>query len=169
MRRALQDSPVPLSDEEYAEDLRSHLKRVIFSSWVELQSLAQLTHPLQCYESESPHELDDGIMIAIGPSSCAGAGCTLATDLRKFPNDLALIEATIRRQPAKLENQRRIEAVMMLQQTGVFDDKSCRALGDVVFAMLAPSEFVIITTNIKDQLPLAEALGKRALFPHQIP
>jgi hypothetical protein len=38
-------------------------------------------------------------------------------------------------------------------------------LGDAVFALLAPHDFVILTTNLKDHEPLASALGKTAQLP----
>lgn len=41
----------------------------------------------------------------------------------------------------------------------------CRALGDAVFAFFAPSDCVVLTTNLKDHLPLANALGKTAEKP----
>jgi hypothetical protein len=45
------------------------------------------------------------------------------------------------------------------------DNGKCRSLGDAVFAFLAPADSVILTTNVKDHQPLAEALGKSAISP----
>jgi hypothetical protein len=45
------------------------------------------------------------------------------------------------------------------------DAKDCRRLGDAFFALYAPPDAVILTTNIKDHAPLAEALGKQARIP----
>lgn len=44
-------------------------------------------------------------------------------------------------------------------------DSQCRDLGDAVFALLAPHDSVILTTNLKDHEPLASALGKTAQLP----
>ena len=41
-------------------------------------------------------------------------------------------------------------------------DKTCRDLGDAVYAFFAPPDSVVLTTNIRDHRPLAEALGKQA-------
>jgi len=46
-----------------------------------------------------------------------------------------------------------------------FDREDCRALGDAYFALFAPADADILTTNLKDHRPLAEALGKTAVSP----
>jgi hypothetical protein len=48
------------------------------------------------------------------------------------------------------------------------DNSKCRSLGDAVFAFLAPVDSVILTTNIKDHRPLAQALGKSAVSPADV-
>ena len=41
----------------------------------------------------------------------------------------------------------------------------CRDLGDAFFALFAPDNAVILTTNRKDHEPLAHALGKKVESP----
>jgi hypothetical protein len=45
------------------------------------------------------------------------------------------------------------------------DTKDCRKLGDAFFALCAPQDAVILTTNLKDHAPLANAMGKGAKAP----
>lgn len=166
LRRALQESSSVLSDDACAEDLRVHLKRVIFSSWDELPRLVtRVTHLLDCYEAVGPHELPDGVMIALGPTKCKGSECSLAKRFHSYQKELDLLANAIRQQPIKAENTGRLGAIGKLQALEQLEDSECRALGDAVFALLAPEGFVILTTNIRDHKPLAEALGKEAKLP----
>jgi hypothetical protein len=48
---------------------------------------------------------------------------------------------------------------------GGLTQKACRSLGDAYFAIFAPADSVILTTNVKDHAPLAEALKKKAVAP----
>ena len=65
------------------------------------------------------------------------------------------------------EDARRREALKKLavHPNSRFERKDCRALGDAYFAFFAPTNADILTTNIKDHLPLASALGKKAVSP----
>jgi hypothetical protein len=45
------------------------------------------------------------------------------------------------------------------------DRESCRALGDAIFAFFCPEDAVVLTTNLRDHEPLAQAVGKRAEGP----
>ncbi len=67
----------------------------------------------------------------------------------------------------KNENSQRKKALKELQSNGpkAFDKRRCRALGDAYFAAMCPSGSVVITSNIKDHLPLCVALGKKAIEP----
>jgi hypothetical protein len=44
-------------------------------------------------------------------------------------------------------------------------EEECRWLGDAIFAFFCPRAAVILTTNMRDHVPLAEAIGKRAENP----
>jgi hypothetical protein len=67
----------------------------------------------------------------------------------------------------KPENQKMHQALRHILRTPkrAFSDNQCRNLGDAVFAIMAPDDAVILTTNIKDHAPLASALGKTAVVP----
>jgi hypothetical protein len=43
--------------------------------------------------------------------------------------------------------------------TKPYDEKHCRALGDAVFALDCPTGGEILTTNVVDHKPLADALN----------
>jgi hypothetical protein len=65
------------------------------------------------------------------------------------------------------EDKNRREALRMLavHATSRFERKDCRALGDAFFALFAPVDADVLTTNLKDHCPLAESVGKRAMAP----
>jgi len=66
--------------------------------------------------------------------------------------------------PVKPENSRRIKILKeFLKKKGhfVLEDKDCRGLGDVIFAIFCPNDAVVLTTNIVDHEPLAKVLGKK--------
>ena len=48
---------------------------------------------------------------------------------------------------------------------GLMDARDCGKLGDAYFALHAQPDAVILTTNLKDHAPLANALGKQATSP----
>jgi hypothetical protein len=43
--------------------------------------------------------------------------------------------------------------------------ETCRDLGDAIFAFFCPSNAVVLTTNLGDHEPLANAIGKKAEKP----
>ena len=44
-------------------------------------------------------------------------------------------------------------------------EEQCRFVGDAVFAFFCPDDAAILTTNVKDHKPLAEAIGKDVDWP----
>ncbi|MCP4201222.1 MAG: hypothetical protein GY769_04735 [bacterium] len=47
-------------------------------------------------------------------------------------------------------------------------EKVCRALGDAIFALYCPEGAEILTTNVKDHRPLAEAVNRRVVSPREV-
>ena len=90
------------------------------------------------------------------------AKCCLAGDLRATPDQLQALIVAIEGQSSPESNRRRA-ALPLLKNTPKrdFDNKNCLALGDAYFALRCPPDCVILTTNVKDHRPLAEALGKQ--------
>ena len=90
--------------------------------------------------------------------------------MKRRPGNLRKLRQASSKLPPKTENTRRAQALRELirKPKRKVDDKTCRALGDAVFAFFAPSDAVVLTTNLKDHGPLAEALGKRAITPSEL-
>ena len=47
-------------------------------------------------------------------------------------------------------------------------NQECKKLEDAVFAFFAPADSIILSTNIRDHLPLANALGKNVISPKNL-
>ena len=118
---------------------------------------------LSCFSEEGPIEKRGLLQIDLSP--CNGA-CAVADRLKEFPSELSRVVATLRNDP-KAESQHRRKALKKILRNpkAVIDNKECRRLGDAVFVILAPSDFVLLTTNIKDFGSMALALGKEAIDP----
>lgn len=155
------------ADKEIAERYRLALKSLIYESWQSRRSITTETvTDLDCYIETSPRDLSNG-EIDIKPRDCVGEReCCLADQLRRKKELLLKLRDSIPAAGGKEDQDRR----KVLRQLAVhpnvrFERKDCRALGDAYFAIFAPDDAEILTTNLKDHCPLAEAIGKKAVSP----
>lgn len=148
---------------------RDALKVLIFKAWKRRRSVtSRVVIPLTCYSEVEP-EMKRG-KIQLTHKSCeVDPECCLADTLRSQPDALKkLLSATENLQTK--ENQRRAKALkeIIRKSRFVVTDRVCRDLGDAIFALFAPDDAVILTTNIRDHKPLSEALNKKAATPESI-
>jgi hypothetical protein len=120
--------------------------------------------PLSCYPEKEPLEEANGLL-SCSPMGCGNSECAMAPALRGNKVDLQTLREAVLKQPKKAENDKRSHALKELIKDRQFTNKSCRDLGDAVFAFFAPSDSVILTTNVRGHQPLAEALKKRVDSP----
>jgi hypothetical protein len=149
-----------------ARRMRLYLRKLVYKSWDMRETVAaRRTARLGCFPEECPMANLDG-QIVLRPNGCVRrANCSLVDELRSAPEQIGLLLAVVESGPDKRENRSRAKALRYLQNfqdSQRFGDRSCRGLGDAVFALTAPANACILTTNLKDHAPLAEALGKRA-------
>jgi hypothetical protein len=122
---------------------------------------------LSCYEETGPYELQDG-QIEIQKLRCViDKECSLAPVLRSRVEEIRKLRDAIIKEPKSAENDRRLRTLkdLIRKPKALVTEKTCRNLGDAFFALFAPSDSVVLTTNVKDHRPLATALGKRAESP----
>jgi hypothetical protein len=143
-----------------------HLKRRIAQSWRQRRTLTtEVVQELSCYPGRAPRFQAGGLIEKDHLGCDHGGECCLAAELRKRKPALEKILETLKKLPPKAENQRRIRILKDLlreKSRFILEDKHCRGLGDVVFAVFCPDDAVVLTTNIMDHEPLAAALGKKA-------
>jgi len=72
--------------------------------------------------------------------------------------------------PRKKETGRRKEALDYLHRTPrrALSENHCKALGDAVFVLQCPQDAILLTTNLQDHGPLADAIGVSALRPTDV-
>ena len=154
-------------DEELADRFRLAYRTLIHTSWESRRSVTSATvMDLECYVESGPKEMPDG-QLNINPRDCGGdRECCLARRLRKDAAALMKMRESIPLSGRPEDSKRReVLKKLAVHPTVMFDRKDCRALGDAYFAFFAPDGSEILTTNIKDHAPLANALGKTAAAP----
>jgi len=156
------------ADAALTDMFRLEAKRVILSAWKRRRSVASETVcPLSCYSEEKPYEDRRGLL-KLDPKGCKNdVECGLSAALKA---DLGIIERlhqAVKLLPESPEIVRRRKALREIERKprSPLGEGVCEALGDAVFAILAPPGSVILTTNLKDHAPLAAALGKSAEAP----
>jgi hypothetical protein len=158
----------PILDRALADRYRYYLRRRITQAWQRRRSIAtEVSMPLLCFV-EGDLETDSGGGLHFERYSCPrDSDCSVFKELSKRGDAVGRILEVLESQRDKPENQRRYQALRHIVRTPKrgFTDKKCRDLGDAVFAIMAPLNAIILTTNIKDHRPLASALGKVALEP----
>jgi hypothetical protein len=153
-------------DKVASDEIRLGLRSIILRGWRKRRQVTtEIVNPLQCYgETDLVQERN---LIVTGQLECnVEATCALAQLFRNKPKELETLRDVVKAQGEGREHQKRYQALRELaRKSQRFDEKKCRALGDAVFAFLAPVDTTILTTNVRDHRPLAEALGKSVEAP----
>lgn len=156
-------------DKILCDEFRLALKFAILSAWKKRRKIAtDVTNPLPCYREVAPYEKRG--LIELEPKRCISKNeCSMSKPLKSRPEELRKMRDAII-DSDKTENKRRAKILRQLYRkpSAPLQDKECRNLGDAIFVFLAPPDAVILTTNIRDHRPLAEAIGKIAISPQEV-
>lgn len=156
------------NDTDLADRLRLALASLIMRSWQRRRLVATKTiQDLDCYTEAQPTIGRDGL-IDLNPQKCLQEReCGLADALKSRPNLLTALRDAIPESSTRVEDRNRRKVLKQLINTPKFrlTEEQCRWLGDAVFAFFCPDDAIILTTNVKDHKPLAEAIGKSAVQP----
>lgn len=149
------------------DETRLAVKAMILRAWQQRRNVTdQVVCPLSCYDEKDPRAHRD--CLDLTPRDCpTGANCCVAEEMKKGKSELQRMrEATIAT-GERSELKKRARCLRKLYRTPKrrVDRQDCRALGDAVFAYFAPAGSTILTTNLRDFVPLAETVGKRAEAP----
>jgi hypothetical protein len=161
---------VPLTDIEGADLYRLAIARIIISAWNKRRSLTtDVADELPCYAEASPVIARRTGLFENPGMSCrlhSTAECCMSMNLKARGEDLGFLLDAMKGLSRREDTKRRA-VLHKLKNTPkrLMDAKDCRNLGDAVFALYAPADAVILTTNVKDHAPLANALGKEAVLP----
>lgn len=155
-----------VSDAAFARQYRVALRGIVQRAHAEITVLmARATGQLPCFESR-PLVARSGDILDDGVRKC-GSACALGALFASRSADVSLLAGVVTQQSQKPENTKRAAALQFVatHPGAAPSSDQCRALGDAVYALLCPAGGTIITTNVVDHAPLAEALGKRAKAP----
>jgi hypothetical protein len=148
-------------DRLYADAFRLELRHVITRAWKARTSLfGGPQQKLRCYP-DAPIQMKAGLL-DLAPRDCPhGLECCLKAALVARRNDLndarqALKPYTDRKEIAV---RGRILRQLAKHPTSLMTRDECRGLGDAYFIFFCPKDGVVITTNVRDIEPMAEALG----------
>jgi len=159
----------PIGDKEMADLYRGALANIIFRAWRRRRKLTDSTiHELDCYTEAGP-KFDKAGLVDLKPRLCEDVECCMAQELKKKENQPllrslrdAISPGSTRREDLK---RRKVLKQLISQPQEILTREQCRDLGDAIFAFKCPKDSVILTTNVRDHMPLAESLGKRAEAP----
>ncbi len=153
-------------DNILCDEFRIALKVAIMKAWKKRRKVTtNVVLPLACYREVAPYEHRG--LIELEPKKCNSASeCYLASLLRRRLDELEKMKDAIS-SSEKVENKRRAKTLHEIcrKPKAPILEKDCQALGDAIFALFSPIDSTILTTNIADYKPLAEALGKKVKSP----
>ncbi len=148
---------------------RLSLKRKILTSWKNRRNVTTKTgNELVCYTELAPIESNG--LFNLKPSKCNTKRCCLTEMYRSLVGDIQKIDEKLLSEEVTEVNRKRhkIMREIIRKKKYYLSDTECRQLGDVYFVCFCPNDHKILTTNIKDHKPLAEAIGKNAISPSDL-
>jgi hypothetical protein len=153
------------TEDEKADCYRVQLELLIIRSWNKRRDLTtNVVGELACYTEAPPMKRKDGLL-DLKPRLCdRDQQCCLASELKANPRALEALLNAVPSNSKRIEdnNRRKILKRLIKHPHEVLNREDCRKLGDAIFAFFCPDNACILTTNLKDHAPLAEALGKCA-------
>lgn len=156
-------------DKILCDEMRITIKTIIIKAWKKRRKITtNVVNPLHCYKEVAPFEHRE--LIELDPIKCDNKiECALAPILRAHLLELEKMKTSISDSDKK-ENVNRCKALKEICRKPKSDitEKECKYLGDAIFVLLAPQDSTILTTNINDYKPLANALGKVVKRPQDL-
>jgi len=159
-----------MTDEELADVYRISIAGLIIRAWSKRRNLTtSVTDDLRCYAETDPKIAPHSGLFTNNPTICRlydRQECCLATSLKNKASELELLmhalDGLTRREDT---NRRGVLKKLWRTPEQPMGARDCVRLGDAFFALYAPADTVILTTNLKDHAPLANAIGKQATSP----
>jgi hypothetical protein len=165
--KLVEDDYSPPAD-ELADRYRIALASLIERSWRKRRKVTSATvDDLDCYTETKPRLEKDGLF-DLKPKLCdRDKECCLHKKLVARKGTLEKLRNAIPETSARKEDGDRRKVLKQLIHSPklVITREQCRQLGDAVFAFFCPEDAVILTTNVRDHQPLAQAIGKNAEAP----
>ena len=156
------------------DSIKYEAKMLLYKAWKKRNSITtKVVQPLSCYQQSPPYEEKNG-QLSLKPNKCETDNCCLTEKLKEKRFNVTKLKVTIDKLPIALktkpENVKRQKILREINSKPnvKISNSDCRNLGDAVFALFCPEDADILTTNIRDHKPLANALGKTAVSPEEV-
>ena len=146
-----------------ADSVRFHIRCRIDIAWRERRKFTtEVVDALSCYPEVAPSYNEETHYIDTERLECDLLDeCCLAEGFRKRRSDLHKLIVAMKNLDRSEDKKRRAALYLLLERPKkLFGDRSCKALGDAIFALQCPKDCVILTSNDKDHVVLAGALRK---------
>jgi len=151
------------------DNLRLQLRSLIHRAWkLRRKITSSVVDELPCFQETGIEENRGMISFENKVKSCgSNPDCAIAKLLLRQPTELEAVFKANENLPKSAEQKRRRKGLRHLNRTEdrPLPEDYCRGLGDAVFALTAPIDSVILTTNSGDHTALAGPLGKIVEVP----
>jgi hypothetical protein len=146
-------------DRLLADAMRLELKRAIVSSWTKRRTLfGGPQEVLPCYPDADLAE--KGTRIDVDPRDCPrGTDCCLRERLTGKQKRLANAKDALPKEDRK-ETRERYRVLRQLEKHphSLMTPEDCQRFGDAYFVLFCPDGAELLTTNVRDIQPMADAL-----------
>jgi predicted nucleic acid-binding protein len=143
------------------------LKTTIMRAWRRRRKITtHVVSELSCYRETDLNFKANGI-VDDKPVKCGVQDCCLRAAFASKKDEIASLLKALDGLPDRSENMKRRAAIRHLARTPnrALPEELCRALGDAVFVLQCPADAELLTTNVRDHKPLADAIGKTVTSP----
>jgi hypothetical protein len=146
-------------DRVFADAMRLELKRAIVASWNKRSTLfGGPEETLPCYPDADLTE--NGKRIEVDPRDCPrGTDCCLRERLTGKKKRLAAAKDALPNEERK-ETRERYRVLRQLEKHphSLMSPEDCQRFGDAYFVLFCPEDAELLTTNVRDIQPMADAL-----------
>jgi hypothetical protein len=145
---------------------RIELKHLTFSAWRKRKTLfGGFTQRLSCYPDSELRV--KGELIDTSPRDCPKeANCCLKVKVVSRLSQVSSVRGALKMATSQEQTQRKQILKRIEKHPGVLMSPSeCRAFGDAYFVLFCPERATILTTNLRDIEPMAQALGIQVQRP----
>jgi hypothetical protein len=140
-------------------ELRLWLRQKITRAWRRRRtSFSAVISPLSCYP-EADLVLKNSGQLEDGPRDCPKDDCCQRQKYSGRSADLKLLEDACVGTKQEVVRRRQALKRLLKHPKAAYERKHCKALGDAIFTLECRAGAEILTTNLVDHKPLADALG----------
>lgn len=146
-------------DRLHADALRLELKRTVLNSWSKRHSLyGGQQELLDCYPDADL--VERGARLEIDPRDCPrGTDCCLRARLSNKRKEVGKAKDALPDDGRK-ETRERYKVLRQLEKhhSSPMNPADCQRFGDAYFVLFCPGDAELLTTNVRDIQPMADAL-----------